>query len=701
MVRGVPPFPFVRESLEKLSGKADMLVVSATPQEALQTEWEEHDIAQYAAAICGQELGTKKEMLANASQYPLQHTLMVGDAPGDYRQLPRTIACSSPSTRVKRTKAGGDCSRRVWIASWMDDLLAIISANCWRNSTATCPKNRLGPSMTRTHDKNSTSQLFCGGATMRTCVSFVALGLLACHAAAMAADEDGFVTLFNGKDLAGWKMAPTSRWVVEDGAITLARQEDGQEHNLDYLWTDEAYGDFVLELECKVPEQANSGIFLRTADLKDPVYTGIEIQVCNSYGIEHWGKGNCSGAIYDCVVPAKNTMDKPGQWNHFRIMCQGSRITVALNGQQIAEMDLDQWTEPHKNPDGTKNKFPVALKDFVRSGHIGLQDHGRRVWYRNIRVKRLANESYSLLPDENGMVLRTPNGRMVLRDMTVKPEKSNLLANSVCCFHPLNTPSGRRLTDLAPGDHHHHRGVFLAWHTAEFWEKADFSGQGPTAPPYGWNIYRGDFWGWGQYAPTEGVVIKNRGVQLVASDRDHAEIGVQNAWMIGQRVLMNEDLRATVREQNGSFVVDLAYDLVPVVDLLLNQTAFGGFCLRARNDGESWYSGPDGKIDLPDPHYSAPELNWPASPWCDYTIKLEDGATIGCTVIEHPGNPLATWHNPRYIWMINPCIVDRAPVKVNQAESLKLQYRLVVHDGPLPTDLVRQLASQWRGRDLN
>lgn len=84
MVRGVPPFPCVRESLQKLQGKADIIVVSATPHEALQREWEEHDLTQYVAAICGQEVGTKKECLAVARKYPPGHALMIGDAPGDY-----------------------------------------------------------------------------------------------------------------------------------------------------------------------------------------------------------------------------------------------------------------------------------------------------------------------------------------------------------------------------------------------------------------------------------------------------------------------------------------------------------------------------------------------------------------------------------------------------------------------------------------
>jgi beta-phosphoglucomutase-like phosphatase (HAD superfamily) len=85
MVHGVPPFPFVRESLEALQEQADMVVVSATPGEALKREWEEHDIAKYARVIAGQELGTKKQHLAMAAKgkYPSDRILMIGDAPGD------------------------------------------------------------------------------------------------------------------------------------------------------------------------------------------------------------------------------------------------------------------------------------------------------------------------------------------------------------------------------------------------------------------------------------------------------------------------------------------------------------------------------------------------------------------------------------------------------------------------------------------
>jgi len=84
IVRGVPPFPFVRESIRKLDEEADILVVSATPQEALTREWEEHDLVEHIVAICGQEIGTKKESLTAATKYAADHTLMIGDAPGDF-----------------------------------------------------------------------------------------------------------------------------------------------------------------------------------------------------------------------------------------------------------------------------------------------------------------------------------------------------------------------------------------------------------------------------------------------------------------------------------------------------------------------------------------------------------------------------------------------------------------------------------------
>jgi phosphoglycolate phosphatase-like HAD superfamily hydrolase len=85
IVSGLPPFPYVRESLELLATKTDTIVVSQTPTEALVREWEEHDIAKHVRVIAGQELGTKKQHLkiATAGKYAPNHVLMIGDAFGD------------------------------------------------------------------------------------------------------------------------------------------------------------------------------------------------------------------------------------------------------------------------------------------------------------------------------------------------------------------------------------------------------------------------------------------------------------------------------------------------------------------------------------------------------------------------------------------------------------------------------------------
>ena len=157
------------------------------------------------------------------------------------------------------------------------------------------------------------------------------------------------------------------------------------------IWTKERYGNFILELDFKVPEGGNSGVFIRGADLKDWINTTIEIQIhATTDGARH---GQC-GAVYDCLSPSKDATKKPGEWNHYVITCLDNKIYVNLNGEDIIDMDLNQWTEAGKNPDppvaaGTKNKFRDAYKDMPREGFIGFQYHGNPVWFRNLKIKSL------------------------------------------------------------------------------------------------------------------------------------------------------------------------------------------------------------------------------------------------------------------------------------------------------------------------
>ncbi len=185
--------------------------------------------------------------------------------------------------------------------------------------------------------------------------------------------------LFNGSDLTGWQCKPGS-WKVENGELVCVGGS--------YIWTEDRFGDFMLEFEFKIPEQGNSGVFFRTANIADPVQTGIEFQVYDTYGQEPPSRNHC-GAIYDCLAPKVQAVGKPGEWNHAVLICRGPWIDAHMNGHQIIQMNLDEWTEPNKNPDGSPNKYGTAYKDMPRVGYIGLQDHGNPIWYRNIRVKPL------------------------------------------------------------------------------------------------------------------------------------------------------------------------------------------------------------------------------------------------------------------------------------------------------------------------
>ncbi len=201
---------------------------------------------------------------------------------------------------------------------------------------------------------------------------------IAAKRAAAAEARSTWQPLLNGKDLTGWTCKEGS-WTVENGV--LARRGGGD------IWTEAQFGNFRLELEFKLAAGTNSGLFFRTGDIRDCVQTGIELQVFDSYGKEVAGKHDC-GAIYDCLAPTVNAVRKPGEWNHLVLTCMGPVIQATMNGRRIIDMNLDDWTEPRLNPDGTKNKFSTAYKDMPRSGHIGFQDHGKPIEYRNIRIEK-------------------------------------------------------------------------------------------------------------------------------------------------------------------------------------------------------------------------------------------------------------------------------------------------------------------------
>ncbi len=192
-------------------------------------------------------------------------------------------------------------------------------------------------------------------------------------------DTTGWQDLFAG-DLSNAVLSPDS-WVMEEGVLVAKTGAT--------IWTKESYGNFVLDMEFKVAKDANSGIFLRTGNIKN-ILSALEIQIHETTDGTKYGM---VGALYDAKPPAKDMAKPAGEWNRFTITCQDSRLTLVFNGEQVMDIDLNDWSEARLNPDGTPNKFSTPLKDFSRVGPIGLQGlHGREaapVWFRNLKIKIL------------------------------------------------------------------------------------------------------------------------------------------------------------------------------------------------------------------------------------------------------------------------------------------------------------------------
>ena len=196
--------------------------------------------------------------------------------------------------------------------------------------------------------------------------------------------DAGWQLLFNGKDLTGWRCNNDKPIAtkVEDGCLVPYKSGG-------YLIIHERqFGDFVLKCDVRWEDRrCNSGIFFRVEDPGNPVNTGFEVQVMAGTGT---GK-HAMGAIYDLAGTTKNAGRGTGPWNSVEIMCRGAHVSVKVNGELVSQMNCDEFDKPGVCPDGRAHKYklggePRAVKDFARSGYLGFQDHGHKVWYKNVKL---------------------------------------------------------------------------------------------------------------------------------------------------------------------------------------------------------------------------------------------------------------------------------------------------------------------------
>ena len=197
---------------------------------------------------------------------------------------------------------------------------------------------------------------------------------------------DEWRLLFDGKTTAGWVS-------LKNEALPDRHVQDGSlnPHPCNYMLVyEKPLENYVLQLDFKISPKCNSGVFIRTSSLtpragRDVGFNGIEIAIDDTAGTGF----HDTGAFYDLVKPRVNAMKPAGEWNHLQIISADALLEVKLNGQVVSAMNLDEWPQTNKRPDGTDHKFDVAYKDHPRKGYLGLQDHGSDCWYRNIKLKTL------------------------------------------------------------------------------------------------------------------------------------------------------------------------------------------------------------------------------------------------------------------------------------------------------------------------
>jgi len=178
-------------------------------------------------------------------------------------------------------------------------------------------------------------------------------------------DADGWIVLFDGKDLSGWhKARPVHTddplWTVEDGAMTNL-PPDARD-----IATKAEFGDFDLILEYRTVKEGNSGVYLRGR---------IEVQVFDSCGKKTPDTSD-DGAIFGQVAPAVNASKPAGEWNTLELRLVGAVITVKLNGQTIHDKVKLEKVCNGALPGGLLDPGPIRLQG----------DHGK-VWYRNLKLR--------------------------------------------------------------------------------------------------------------------------------------------------------------------------------------------------------------------------------------------------------------------------------------------------------------------------
>jgi len=211
-----------------------------------------------------------------------------------------------------------------------------------------------------------------------------------------AEKEAGWVNLFDGRSFTGWHNYMTDsisdEWQIEDGAMVFTPHPD-RNHGMNNIITDKQYTNFILSVEWKISKEGNSGIFWGVFENEKypvPYQTAPEIQVLDNIDHPDGAKRtHQAGAVFGITGPEKDFAKKAGEWNLFiiKIDHKSNNGHVVLNGTEIINFPLhgESWDKMIAN---TKFKDWEGFGKY-QTGHIGFQDHGNKVWFRNIKIQEL------------------------------------------------------------------------------------------------------------------------------------------------------------------------------------------------------------------------------------------------------------------------------------------------------------------------
>ena len=206
-----------------------------------------------------------------------------------------------------------------------------------------------------------------------------------------AEKKAGWKLLFDGKSLTGWRGykltdAASSRWKIEDGTLTLPKNDGKDTHGARDIISADTYDSFELTWEWKVAEGSNSGVKYFVLEDRDAAI-GHEYQIIDDerHPDAKIGPKRQTAALYDVMAASNRQLHPAGQWNQSRVLVTGRHVEHWLNGTRVLQYELES---PELKKAIAESKFKdVPRFGTVQKGHILIQDHGDQVWYRNIKIK--------------------------------------------------------------------------------------------------------------------------------------------------------------------------------------------------------------------------------------------------------------------------------------------------------------------------